>query len=131
MHDVRKAYYAVSIMMDENIEELPGNRDPHARSDINLYQWFQDHSGACFNILYNTRIKKLSIDMRCEFSQYGKGELGRVVLGNSNYNVWHEFVIHAKWSAKDDGFFRVLQNGKMVMNYEGYTLAPNGLPTPA
>ena len=130
MFNKREAYYALSIMMHENIEGLPGYRNPYPDSDINLYQWFQDHSGACFNMSYNTRIKKLTIDMRCEFGKYGEYPVGkargRVVLSNSDYNVWHEFVIHAKWSAKEDGFFRVLQNGKMVMNYESYTLTPNG-----
>jgi hypothetical protein len=48
-----------------------------------------------------------------------KAELGAV-----RRNRWYDFVIHAKWSSKDDGFMIAWLGGKKVLVHRGATLYP-------
>jgi hypothetical protein len=118
-------FYGVSIMLGQNLFALEPFENRSARSDVNLYQWFQLDSGACFNLMFNTREKKFVIDARC-----GDGVLSdanrKIILPDARPDAWHEFVVHANWATDDTGFFRVLQNGKMVMAYEGPTIVEAG-----
>ena len=34
---------------------------------------------------------------------------------------WQDILVHAKWSKKDDGFFKVFVNDELKYNYEGRT----------
>jgi hypothetical protein len=120
-----KWYYGLSIMLAKNIFDLPGFNQPLAHSEINLYQWYQFDSGACFDIMFNTRLKTLNISSKCSTGKFDDSYL-RVLLPDSRPDVWHEFVVEANWATGDDGYFRVLQNGKMVMNYAGPTIVPEG-----
>jgi len=122
--------YAMSVMLDQNISRLRG-QPSYMPSNINLYQWFQLDSGACFNIQYNTRSKKMNIDYRCSGGRYGHGRASIVNLPGPVFDVWHEFVVYAKWSKGNDGSFRVLHNGKLVLNHSGPTLAKKGSETVA
>lgn len=37
-------------------------------------------------------------------------------------NKWMDFVVHAKWSRSDDGWFQIWVNGKLKFNYKGKTM---------
>ena len=118
-------HYGLSLMLGKDIFELPGFTNPWIHSEVNLYQWFQYDSGACFNLMFNTRKKQLDIDIRCPNGTYDDKYL-RVFLEDTKPDVWYEFVVSAKWSTGSDGYFRVLQNGRMVMDYTGPTIVPKG-----
>jgi hypothetical protein len=124
-HKAQTMYYALSLMIGANFFDLPGFNMPYHRSEVNLYQWYQLDVGACFNLLYNADLKSLVIDLRCSTGKYDD-QWQRVVLPESSPDVWHEFVAQVKWSRGDDGYFKLLQNGRLVMVFEGPTLAPNG-----
>jgi hypothetical protein len=34
-------------------------------------------------------------------------------------NCWHDFVIQARWSYKDDGFINIWWNGRQIVQYRG------------
>lgn len=118
-------FYGVSIMLGQNLFALEPFENSYARSDVNLYQWYQIDSGACFNLMFNTRDKKLAIDVRCSDGVLNDANR-KLVLPDTRPDVWHEFVVHANWATDQTGFFRVLQNGKMVMAYDGPTIVKGG-----
>ncbi len=118
-------FYGVSIMLGQTsfaLEPFENRSAPIRRQPL---QWFQLDSGACFHLMFNTREKKFVIDARC-----GDGVLSdanrKIILPDARPDAWHEFVVHANWATDDTGFFRVLQNGKMVMAYEGPTIVEAG-----
>ena len=39
---------------------------------------------------------------------------------------WNDIVVHAHWSRKQDGFFKVFVNGEEKVDYEGNTLSETG-----
>ncbi len=122
-----KQFYAVSMMLSSDFSKLPG-QTRYMSSDINLFQWYQLDSGACFNLQYNTRRKRLNIDVRCPNAVYDHqgARKNRIELSGPVYDRWHEFVVFANWRADDKGVFRVLHNGNLVMNYAGPTIAKAG-----
>ena len=120
-------YYALSVMVGSNILALEPFGNAWAHNEINLYQWFQFDSGACFDLLFNVKLKKLDFSIYCS-TGVADTQYKRVILEDSRTDVWHEFIFHIRWSFGRDGFFRVLQNGKMVMNYNGPTMTPEGRP---
>ncbi len=124
---VGEMFYGLSLMLDANIVELSPFENPWAKNEINLFQWFQFDSGACFNVQFNTELKRLNIDVRCP-GGFMEDAYNKVLLTDSRTDVWHEFVFHANWATDETGFFRVLQNGKMVMAYTGPTIVKAGRP---
>lgn len=120
-------YYGLSVMLDTSMLKIRGYQALYNSSEINLYQWFQFDSGACFNLVFAARTRKLGIDVRCSTGELNHRFI-KLVLDDSSADVWHELVVHANWSTGDDGFFRVVQNGKMVMNYAGPTIVEKGRP---
>ncbi|MEQ1901119.1 MAG: heparin lyase I family protein [Devosia sp.] len=118
-------YYGFSVMIDPNFLDLVPFDIPWAKSEVNLYQWFQYDSGACFNLQFSTRYKRLDIDTRCASGKYSD-VYSKVFLEDSRPGVWHEFVVEANWATDETGYFRVLQNGRMVMNYAGPTTVKAG-----
>lgn len=119
-----KQFYALSIMLDSNFSKH-GGQPSTMHSDINLFQWYQLDSGACFNLQYNTRTKSLNIDIRCPNGVYDH-QMQRVELSGPVFDRWHELVVFANWRSDEKGEFRVLFNGQLVMNYNGPTLSTKG-----
>jgi hypothetical protein len=118
-------YYGLSVMLDPNMYDLQPYANRWNRSEVNLFQWYQLDSGACFNLQFSAEQKSLGIDMRCWTGAYEPTQR-KVVLPDLGPNKWYEFVVHANWAADDSGFFRVLLNGKMVMAYSGPTIVAKG-----
>ena len=122
-----QTFYALSVMLSSNMSEHAA-QPRYMNSDINLFQWYQLDSGACFNLQYNTRSQNLNIDVRCPNGVYDHegGRQNRVNLGGQVFDVWHEFVVYANWTTDNRGTFRVLHNGALVMDHNGPTLARSG-----
>lgn len=114
-------YYALSVMLDQNLKEHQSSG-----GDISLFEWQsvgnQPNIGPCFNIMFDVYYQKLVVDQRCTTGWYVHST-EKTYLSGQMFGQWHEFVVGANWSNdKDKGFFRVLHNGQLVMDYKGPTL---------
>jgi hypothetical protein len=46
---------------------------------------------------------------------------GETIFQKDNFDLgrWHDFVLQAKWSCKDDGFVNIWWNGRKIVEYRG------------
>jgi len=44
------------------------------------------------------------------------------LINDTNFaGRWHDIMVHAKWSVNSDGFTKIYVDGRLVVNYQGYT----------
>lgn len=112
--------YGFSLQLGDDFGQIRGP------SAVNLVQWFQQGAGACFNVQYDVRDKRLYVRNRCAAGGYNAGPPQDTSLRAPAFGRWNEFVVLARWSKGEDGLFRVLVNDELAYDWRGATLAPEG-----
>ena len=114
---------------------LPKDHENLWPSNLTLGQFYNndgttDRPDTCSSFMfqnsasYGVLRKGLTIDrqFKCFTREYTTILTDEELLGN-----WNRIEVHARWSNKEDGFFKVYTNGILKYDFEGRTMDGNGV----
>lgn len=126
----KEVWYGWSLRVDKNTNSN-GNRRlivsqlHHHQAENRPNQWSQTGS---FIIRHDASTNTFTLKHGYQSSPKKRKD-NYVTLGKTKYKQWYDFVVHAKWTWRNDGFLKIWMDGKLVYQKKGSTYFDYGSKT--